>query len=467
MRAMAHLFISAAHKSSGKTTVTLGLCRALRNLGQRVQAFKKGPDYIDPIWHGLASGRPSYNLDFHMMAQGEITALFARHAGAADISLIEGNKGLYDGMDLEGSNSNAALAKLLKAPVVLVLDTQGMTRGVAPLLLGYQAFDREVNIAGVILNKVGGPRHEEKLRAVIERYTDVKVLGAVRDDAALAIVERHLGLVPGNEAEAAEARIEAIATRVAGQVDLQTVMDLARSVPPQEGAAGARAFPESRGAGLRLAYAHDRAFGFYYAEDLDSLRDAGVSMVEVDTLKDAALPDCDGLILGGGFPEMFAEGLAANAGLRGDIRRAVEAGLPVYAECGGLMYLARSLAWNGQKHDMVGVVPGDVVMGSRPVGRGYAVLEQTADALWPAQASAIPAHEFHYSHLENLPSGLNYAYHVLRGHGIADGRDGFVYKHLLASYCHRRGSGPHGWIEPFLQQARAYRLHREAARKAA
>ncbi|TRZ90014.1 MAG: cobyrinic acid a,c-diamide synthase, partial [Rhodocyclaceae bacterium] len=174
---MACLYLSAAHKSSGKTTVTLGLARALKQRGQRVQVFKKGPDYIDPIWHGLASGRPSYNLDFHMMQAAEIDALYAQHVQTADIGLIEGNKGLYDGMDLDGSNSNAALAKRLGVPVILVLDCVGMTRGVAPLVLGYQAFDPAVQIAGVILNKVGGPRHEEKLRAVMTRYTQVPVLG--------------------------------------------------------------------------------------------------------------------------------------------------------------------------------------------------------------------------------------------------------------------------------------------------
>lgn len=464
---MSRLFISAAHKSSGKTTVTLGLCRALRSLGKGVQAFKKGPDYIDPIWHGLASGRPSYNLDFHMMGRDEITALFNRHAHQADISLIEGNKGLYDGMDLEGSNSNAALAKQLAAPVVLVLDTQGMTRGVAPLVLGYQAFDKDVNIAGVILNKVGGPRHEGKLRAVLERYTDVRVLGAVRADPRLAIVERHLGLVPGNEAEAAEERIETIAGLVAEQVDLPGVLDLAASAPGSFGNPSVSAIPVQKVPGLRVAFAQDKAFGFYYQEDLDSLRDAGVDLLPLDTLKDTGLPQCDGLLIGGGFPEMFAEGLASNASLRQDIRRAVEAGLPVYAECGGLMYLSRSLRWNGPKHDMVGVVPGDVVMGSRPVGRGYALLEETDHAPWRPQGQSVPAHEFHYSHLENLPSGLNYAYRVLRGHGMADGVDGFVYKHLLASYCHRRGSGPQGWIDPFLDQARAYRSKKDADRKAA
>ena len=463
---MSRLFISAAHKSSGKTTVTLGLCRALKNRGLRVQAFKKGPDYIDPIWHGLASGRPSYNLDFHMMGTEEISPLFQRHAGPSDIALIEGNKGLYDGMDLEGSNSNAALAKLLKAPVVLVLDTVGMTRGVAPLILGYQAFDRDVDIAGVILNKVGGPRHEEKLRAVIERYTDVKVLGAVRLDPSLAIVERHLGLIPGNEAEAAEARVEAIAARIAEQVDLDALLDLAGRAPQ---------LPETRQVplplqvppGLTLAYAHDRAFGFYYQEDLDTLRDLGVHLVPLDTLADPCLPECDGLLLGGGFPEMFLAQLEANASLRADIRRAIEGGLPTYAECGGLMYLARSIRWKEQRGEMVGVVPGDVAMGERPVGRGYATLEETADAPWPPATRPVPAHEFHYSRLENLPEGLAYAYRVRRGQGIDGARDGFVHRNLLAAYCHRRGSGEAGWIGPFLTKVAAHAEIRKAARLAA
>ena len=448
---MPHLYLSAAHKSSGKTTLTLGLCRALANRGLRVQSFKKGPDYIDPIWHGLAARRPSYNLDFHMMREAEITTLFGRHAAAADVALIEGNKGLYDGMDVEGSNSNAALAKLLGAPVVLVLDTIGMTRGIAPLILGYLAFDPAVNIAGIILNKVGGPRHEGKLREVIARYTDVPVLGVVYKNERMAIAERHLGLVPGNEAAEADARIEAIAAIVEAQVDIEALLDIARrAAPPKVPARGVTA-PR----GPRIAYAHDRAFGFYYQEDLDTLRDAGVELLPLDTLNDHRLPEVDGLLLGGGFPEMFIEELAANASLRHDIASRIESGLPVYAECGGLMYLARSLRWNQRQGEMLGVLPGDVVMGERPVGRGYAAVEETDAAPWPPQSRAIPAHEFHYSHLENLPAGLNYAYRVLRGHGIDGQRDGYVYRHLLAAYCHRRGSGEQGWIAPFLDKARA------------
>ncbi len=491
------LYLSAAHKSSGKTTLTLGLCRALANRGLKVQAFKKGPDYIDPIWHGLAARGASYNLDFHMMREAEITALYARHAAAADIALIEGNKGLYDGMDVEGSNSNAALAKLLGVPVVLVLDCVGMTRGIAPLILGYQAFDPGVKIAGIILNKVGGPRHEGKLREVIARYTQVPVLGAVYKDERLAITERHLGLVPGNEAVEADARIEIMAAIVSAQVDIDRLLEVASSWNPtkqagmpalqdtdrllevassrdpslhkegrgdlsslaaRQGGANSPTPPFDNGErGLRIAYAHDRAFGFYYQEDLDSLRAAGVELLPVDTLVEVCLPEVDGLLLGGGFPEMFIEELAANVDLRRDIARRIEAGLPVYAECGGLMYLSRSLRWGERQGEMVGMVPGDAVMSDRPVGRGYAELEETAFAPWAPQEKMVPAHEFHYSHLENLPAGPNYAYRVRRGQGMDGRNDGYVYRNLLAAYCHRRGSGEQGWIAPFLEKICTHR----------
>ncbi|MDD3530902.1 MAG: cobyrinate a,c-diamide synthase [Gallionellaceae bacterium] len=462
---MASLYISAAHKSSGKTTVTLGLCRALKERGLRVQAFKKGPDYIDPIWHGLAAGRPSYNLDFRMMERKEIDALYARHAASADVCLVEGNKGLYDGMDLEGSDSNAALARQLGLPVILVLDSGGITRGAAPLLLGYQAFDPAINIAGVILNKVAGARHEQKLRQVIERYTDLPVLGAIQRDARLAIEERHLGLVPGNESAEADRHIAEIAQAVAAQVDLDALLRLAAQAPAIQAPATTPVRPA--GGGLRIAIARDRAFGFYYQEDLDCLRDHGVELLPVDCLHDGRLPEADGLIVGGGFPESFIAELSANHALRRAILAAAEAGLPVYAECGGLMYLSRSIAWNDRRGEMVGLIPGDTVMGSRPVGRGYASLRPTAQAPLDAPGEAIPAHEFHHSHLENLPDDLAYAYEVARGHGIDGQHDGYVHKNLLAAYCHRRGAGPRGWIAPFLAKARAYAEQRNAARIAA
>jgi cobyrinic acid a,c-diamide synthase len=456
---MPRVFISAAHKSSGKTTLTLGLCAALHARGHAVQSFKKGPDYIDPLWLGMAAQRPCYNLDFHMMRRDEIEQQFARAAVTARISLIEGNKGLYDGLDLDGSNSNAALAKLLGAPVVLVIDARGMTRGVAPLILGYQAFDPDIRIAGVILNNLGGSRHESKLRAVIEHYTDVEVIGAVQHDLSLQIAERHLGLVPANEQDASRERIRHVGERVAAQVDLDRLLAIGDSAPAFDLPLPAdKPAPAER---LRIGIAHDQAFGFYYSEDIDTLRAANVELVDIDTLHVQTLPEVDGLIIGGGFPEMFMDELEANRALRANVRNAVEAGLPTYAECGGLMYLSKSISWKGKMREMVGVVPGDTVMHERPVGRGYARLQPTGDNRWQEGAS-IPAHEFHYSSLENLPADSMYAYQVTRGHGIDGEHDGYQQHNLLAGYVHRRGTGAQGWIVPFLNQVRAHKARAAA-----
>jgi cobyrinic acid a,c-diamide synthase len=451
---MPRVFISAAHKSSGKTTLTLGLCAALAARGHTVQPFKKGPDYIDPLWLGMAAQRPCYNLDFHMMRREEIEQQFARMAVSSSISLIEGNKGLYDGLDLDGSNSNAALAKLLRAPVVLVIDARGMTRGVAPLILGYQAFDSDIQIAGVILNNLGGSRHESKLRAVIEHYTDVEVIGAVQHDVSMQIAERHLGLVPANEQNVALARIQHVGERVAEQVDLARLLAIGNDAPVFSAPLPSlEVAPVNQ---IRIGIASDQAFGFYYSEDIDSLRAANVELIEIDTLHAESLPDVDGLIIGGGFPEMFMSELEANASLRKQIRLAIEAGLPTYAECGGLMYLSRSLSWQGQTREMVGVVPGDTIMHERPVGRGYARLQPTGDDHWQ-ETEIIPAHEFHYSSLENLPADTTYAYKVVRGYGIDGQHDGYQEHNLLAAYVHRRGAGELGWIAPFLNQVRAHK----------
>ena len=318
-RAAPRLFISAAHKSSGKTTVTVGLAAALAGRGLAVQPFKKGPDYIDPLWLSAATGRACRNLDFHTQPPGLIRETFERVSRGAGISLIEGNKGLYDGVDLEGGNSSAMLAGWLEAPVVLVVDCAGMTRGVAPLLLGYQAFDASVRIAGVILNKVAGARHEKKLRDVVAHYTSIPVLGAVHRGPAMEIMERHLGLVPANEAAEAAAAIARLRDAVESQVDLDAVLALAADTPPVEVFAeplAAAPLPD-----LRVGVARDAAFGFYYPDDIDALRMAGAEPVFFDTLRDAQLPPgLDGLFIGGGFPETNGEALEANAALRSEIR---------------------------------------------------------------------------------------------------------------------------------------------------
>jgi cobyrinic acid a,c-diamide synthase len=447
------LFISAAHKSSGKTTVCIGLAAALAARGEVVQPFKKGPDYIDPLWLGLAAGRPCYNLDAYLMGEDEIRAQFALGMRGATLGLIEGNKGLYDGLDLEGANSNAALAALLGAPVVLVIDARGMTRGIAPLILGYQAFDPRIRIAGVILNQLGGARHEAKLRAVIQHYTGVPVLGAVQHDERLAIAERHLGLVPSNEAQGARTRIGEIAARIAAQIDLDRVLAISREAAPlrvPEAASAAAGGPP-----VRIGIARDAAFGFYYPGDLDALRAAGAELVEFDALHAEHLPPVDGLFIGGGFPETQMEALAANASLRRELHDAIEAGLPAYAECGGLMYLARGIEWQGRRAGMVGVIPADIVMHSRPVGRGYVHLRETGRGPWAPQPALIHAHEFHYSSMENLAPDAEFAYEVERGHGIDGRHDGIVHKNLLASYAHLRDVAGHPWARRFVDFVRS------------
>ncbi|MGD2084150.1 MAG: cobyrinate a,c-diamide synthase [Chromatiales bacterium] len=454
---MSHLLVSATHKSSGKTTLTIGLCAALRARGLGVQPFKKGPDYIDPLWLGGAAGRPCHNLDFNTESRSEIREAFARRMAGADLGVIEGNLGLFDGLDLEGGNSNAALAALLDAPVVLVIDAEGMTRGVAPLLLGYQEFDPGIRIAGVILNNVAGGRHERRLRQVVERYSSIPLLGVVHRDPALRIVERHLGLMPSNEAEQAEETIARIRDLVAAQVELDAIVGVARSAPAIGPPAHSAGEPWS-GARVRIGIARDAAFGFYYPGDLEVIERCGGELVPIDTLSDGRLPPIDGLFLGGGFPESRMEALEANASLREAVRAFIEGGGPAYAECGGLMYLSRSLTWKGKRCNMVGVVPGDAVMYERPQGRGYVRLRETGASPWPSsggQAVEIAAHEFHYSRLENLEPPAAYAYEVLRGTGIDGSHDGIVHKNLLASYSHMRNVGGNRWAERFVAHVRA------------
>ncbi len=452
---MARLFISAAHKSSGKTTLTTGLAAAFTRSGLTVQTFKKGPDYIDPMWLGRAAGRPCFNLDYHTMSEAEILAMFSGRAQDADIALIEGNKGLYDGLDPDGSDSNAALAGLLDAPVILVIDTRGMIRGIAPLVQGYQSFDPKTRIEGVILNKVGGPRHEGKLRSVLERYTDIPVLGAVGRDPELEIAERHLGLTPANEVCGVMGRIDRLAATIEDQVDLDRLIEIARTrEAPRLGLA--RPLPRTQAADVRIGVARDAAFGFYYPDDLEALAAAGAELVPIDTLHDAHLPAVDGLFIGGGFPETQMAALEANAGLRAAIRDAIGAGMPAYAECGGLLYLARSLQWGDQRCEMAGVIPADAIMHERPQGRGYMRLEETGRGLWPgASCAAFPAHEFHYASLENLAPGLAFAYNVKRGAGIDGRNDGIMIGNLLASFCHRRDTASDRWAARFVSFVRA------------
>ena len=473
---MPRLLVSAAHKSSGKTTVSAGIAAALRARGLVVQPFKKGPDYIDPMWLTAAAGRSCRNLDFHTMGRAEIRTEFVRRSEGAGFALVEGNKGLHDGVAVDGTDSNAALAKLLAAPVVLVVDTRGITRGIAPLLHGYRDFDPEVRIAGVILNQVGGERHGAKLVGAVHAYTDIPVLGAIGRVPELELGAAHLGLVPPAEVEDAGERVERIARRIEADVDLDRVHAIAAGAEPLDVAPGSRRpasrhtasrhseprhpeprYPASghsapRVPDVRIGIARDAAFCFYYPGDLEALEAAGARLVPFDTLKDPAPPEADGIFIGGGFPERAMRALEANAAMRAALQARIGAGTPVYAECGGLMYLARRIRWNERSCEMVGAIPADVVMHPRPRGRGYVVLEPTGDAPWaPRTEGPVHAHEFHHSSLENLDgSGWRHAYRVRRGRGIDGERDGIVIGSLLASYVHLRDVEGCRWAERFV-----------------
>ena len=454
------LYLSAAHKSSGKTMLGIGLSRVFSDSGLTVQTFKKGPDYIDPMWLAYASRQACINLDFHTMTMAEITQTFERYARDSELSIIEGNKGLHDSVDVAGLNSNANLAKHLGTPVLLILDTRGITRGIAPLLLGTLNFDPKVNIAGVILNQVAGPRHEGKLIRAIDTYTDVRVYGALGTHAQVAITEAQLGLSPTTECNAVEEKVIEIARRIRCDVDTRALQEHATALTSIN-----RTISPSghRPTDLRIGVAKDQAFGFYYNDDLQNLSAGGAELIEFDALSDTDLPAVDGLFIGGGFPERHMQELTSNSALRMKIRKLIDGGLPVYAECGGLMYLAKTMSWGDKCCEMVGAIDANVVVCDRPQGRGYVRLRETEHAPWPetqATALGLPAHEFHYGSLRDLAPNTQFAYEVTRGHGIDGRHDGIVYKNVLASFSHLRDTNANHWTRRFLNFVRDCKRHR-------
>ncbi len=457
---MPHFLLSATHKSSGKTTISIGICALLKRRGREVQAFKKGPDYIDPLWLTTATGRPCHNLDFHTQSDSEITAYFSRLSAHTDLSIIEGNMGLFDSIDVEGAGSNAALSVLLKAPVILILNVQGTTRSVIPMLMGYQAFEKNVNIAGVILNRVAGKRHEQRLRDVITHYTDIPIVGAIHRNPALSIDEEHLGLVPSNESAESHEKVEQIADILENHLDLDLIERIAAQgqMPPS----AVSSVADSDASSIRIGIPRDEAFAFYYSEDLEALSNSGAELVFFDSLRDTQLPDVEGLFIGGGFPERHMESLSANVTLRQQIKDVINDNMPVYAECGGLMYLSRSLIWNGVQAPMVGIIPTDITMFKHPIGRGYIQLKETTNHPWgigskKSTTEGFPAHEFHYSKPGPIDGTSLYAYEVLRGSGIDGQHDGYLYKNLLASYAHLRDVEGNRWAKRFVEFIRLNR----------
>ena len=391
--------IAGTSSGAGKTSVACGLIGALRNRGMRVQGFKVGPDYIDPTHHALASGRPGRNLDAFLSGPELIAPLLRHGSQGAEVAVIEGVMGLFDGASGRGElASTAHVAKLLRAPVLLVVDASSMARSAAAVVHGFRSFDPDVDVAGVIFNKVGSDIHEQLLREAVEPL-GIPVLGALRRDGGVVTPERHLGLVPVVEREAgARAALDRLAEAMDGTADLEEIVRLARTAPEVPGAAWTPSHDDRPVPGARIAIARGPAFSFHYEENLELLRAAGAELVAFDPLVDESLPPGTGaLVLAGGFPEVFGADLAANAPLRAGIAAFARAGRPVLAECGGLLYLCQSL----DGHDMCGVLPARAAMGKR-LSLGYREATAAAATPWLARGERVRGHEFHYSRVEAL-----------------------------------------------------------------
>jgi cobyrinic acid a,c-diamide synthase len=442
--------IAAPQGRSGKTTVSLGLCAAFRKRGLAVQPFKKGPDYIDPSWLSAAANKSCRNLDPFFMTEAQLSDSCHRASRSADLVIIEGAMGLYDGFSPDGKGSSAWLARLFRVPVILVINAARLTRSVAAMVAGYQNFEPGTCIAGVILNNVSGSRHESKLAAAVREYCGIPILGAIPRDPALLIPERHLGLTPFRERDGGASIIECIYERLNPHLDLDGILAVARKAPAMPPADIERV--QEKCSIVRTGILFDRVFTFYYPENLEALQRAGAGLVFIDSLHDRRLPEIDALYIGGGFPELFMEELEANESLRHDIARAAEGGLPVYAECAGLMYLCRGIQWQGRRYEMAGVIAAEVEMCPQPQGHGYVEAEITAEnPLFPA-GTVLRGHEFHYSRLSGR-DGLRFAYYIRRGHGVDGKVDAIVHKNVIASYTHLHALGTPQWAEAFVTLA--------------
>lgn len=453
---ISRIVLAGLSGGTGKTIVSLAVARALSRAGKTVAPFKKGPDYIDAQWLGLAAGRPCSNLDPFFHSQDVIRSLFYHKSHGTDISLIEGNRGLFDGMDEHGSCSTAELARVLNAPVILAIDCTKMTRTTAAIIAGCTSFEPGLNLAGVVLNRTAGERHRSVLRKSIETHTDVPVLGMLPKIKENPIPERHMGLMSDQEYVGSDDRaLDALADMAEQWLDMAAITQIAENAS-DFGPAPGPVFPgEPVEKNVRIGYVHDAALWFYYPENLEALEHAGAELVRLSILSDEPWPEIDGLYLGGGFPEVFADRIAANTGILSTIRNLSDAGLPIYAECGGFMVLCNTLDMDGVSHPMAGVFPVGTSFCPKPQGLGYTEAEVLLENPFFEVGDTVLGHEFHYSHcvsdgVVDIPFGLK----MVRGKGSGIGHDGFLHKRTMAGYNHIHALAVPDWAKRFVAAAR-------------
>lgn len=419
----------------GKTTVAMAIMRAFGKKGLRVQPFKVGPDFIDPSYHSSVATRASRNLDVWMMGESGVIDCFDRTCTGADIAVIEGVMGLFDGISGKSNlGSTAHVARILKAPILLVVDGGKGARSIAAIILGFLRFEKSTNVKGIILNNISGDRHATYISDAVRGMTRVPIVGVIRRDKEIRMEERHLGLVPARELhETKRKAIVQAAKKVSAQLDIEKILMLCgsrKSPVPSRKKAAVRA-------SVRIGVALDDSFNFYYADNLDALRSAGAELIFYSPIHDKQLPhDLDGLVLGGGFPEVLADRLEKNKAMINSVRKHVEGGMPVYGECGGLMYLTRSIVgYNGEAsaRKMVGLVDADTVMSGR-LTLNYTQAQCDGPLFGKAM---LRGHEFHYSKITNIAPDCRFGYSMSKGNGVIAGKDGFILgENGIAAYTH-------------------------------
>jgi Ni-sirohydrochlorin a,c-diamide synthase len=444
------ILLAGDRSSSGKTTIVAGLLSALKKRGLQVQPYKVAMDYIDPSYHTFITGRWCRNLDGYLMQEEAVREIYANASQGADIAVIEGVRGLYEGYDGD-LGSTAQIAKMLQTPVIFVVDARSITRSAAALVKGYMDFDPDVQIKGVILNKIGGKRHEEKARKEIERHSGVEVVGAIPRDESMHLAMRHLGLVPVREGasrhEGFADRLDKIRSLVEESLDIDRILEIASTAEPLPAPKLDLYQRNDAGRGLKIGVALDEAFNFYYRDNIELMELSGAEVVPFSPVADPKLPKVDGIYIGGGYPEIYAQELSRNSGMIKSLREAKENGIPMYAECGGLMYLAREIDWD-DRHEMVGLVPGKSRKGSTRVV-SYVKGEIQQDCILGEKGSAIMGHEFHHSEMV-MDEGAKYAVKLDRGTGIREGLDGFMDGNLIASYTHIHSASYRGFPSKFI-----------------
>lgn len=473
------IIVAGLKGGSGKTTLSLGLIAAFRKKGMKVIPFKKGPDYIDGGWLSTAAGTPCYNLDTFLISESRIIPSFVNHAKSADIAVIEGNRGFYDGMDEQGTHSTAELAKMLKSPVLLIVDCTKATRTIAAIISGIQKFDAGVEINGVVLNYIAGSRHESIIRNSIEKYCKIPVLGAFPRMKEENFPERHMGLVPFQEHIGAQKAIDKALEITEKYIDVDSVLKIANEACQLEVSGQEFRIQDSEykiqdnhascivhhaSSGLKIGVIRDSAFQFYYPENFEELEALGAEIIEISALKEKSLPDIDALYIGGGFPETHAIALAENSDFRDSLRKAIEKGLPVYAECGGLMYLGESLIIDGRTYPMTGIFPFSFSLEKKPQAHGYSIAEVQKANPYYQEGAVLKGHEFHYSRVINPEAvsefnarNIYFAFGMKRGEGITDKLDGLCYKNVLATYTHTHALGTPEWTSGMIRKAEAYK----------